>query len=316
MLFEASFPSTASAGLLARHENGEPGMTPTTSRGTLRLALPKGRMQDEVFTLLAEAGLRVRPSSRGYRPAIALDGCEVKLLKPQNIIEMLAAGSRDIGFAGADWVAELGASVAELLDTGLDPVRIVAAAPAALLEGGALPPGPLVVASEYERLTADWIRRRGLDATCIRSYGATEVFPPEDADVIVDCTATGATLDANDLVVVDELMRSTTRLFASRTALDDPERRQVIDRVVLLLQSVLDARRRVMLEVNVTPDRLERVCAALPCMREPTIASLHGGAGFAVKAAVLRAELPQIIPRIKACGGTDIVVSLLTHIVA
>ncbi|MGE5361668.1 MAG: ATP phosphoribosyltransferase [Bacteroidales bacterium] len=291
-------------------------MTPTTPRGTLRLALPKGRMQDEVFALLADAGLRVRPSSRGYRPAISLPDCEVKLLKPQNIIEMLDAGSRDIGFAGADWVAELGASVVELLDTGLDPVRIVAAAPSALLRDGRLPPGPLVVASEYERITAEWIRRRDLDATCIRSYGATEVFPPEDADVIVDCTATGATLEANDLVIVDELMRSTTRLFANRAALDDSERRQAIDRVVLLLQSVLDARRRVMLEVNVTADRLDAVCAALPCMREPTISSLHGGAGYAVKAAVPRADLPQLIPRVKACGGTDIVVTLLSQIVA
>jgi ATP phosphoribosyltransferase len=290
-------------------------MTPTLSRRTLRLALPKGRMQDEVFALLAEAGLRVRPDTRGYRPAIALAGCEVKLLKPQNIVEMLDAGSRDIGFAGADWVAELGAGVVELLDTGLDPVRLVAAAPAGLLADGALPPGPLLVASEYERLTAGWIAERGLDARCIRSYGATEVFPPEDADLIVDNTATGATLEANDLVVVDELMRSTTRLFAHPRALEDPDRRPAIERIVLLVRSVLDARRRVMVEVNVTADKLEQVCEALPCMREPTIASLKGGAGFAVKAAVPRSDLPQIIPRIKARGATDIVVTLPSQIV-
>ncbi len=290
-------------------------MTPNFPRRTLRLALPKGRMQDEAFSLLAEAGLRVRPNGRGYRPAISLPGCEVKLLKPQNVIEMLHAGSRDLGLAGADWVAELGASVVELLDTGLDPVRLVAAAPPSLLQDGRLPAGPLVVASEYERLTGAWIARRELNALCIRSYGATEVFPPEDADLIVDNTATGATLEANDLVVVDELMRSTTRVFASPRALEDPERRAAIEHIVLLLQSVLEARSRVMLEVNVTPDRLDRVCAALPCMREPTISSLHGGAGYAVKAAVPRGDLPQIIPRIKACGGTDIAVTLLSHIV-
>ncbi len=272
-------------------------------------------MQDEVFALLAEAGLRVKPGGRGYRPDIALPGCEVKLLKPQNVIEMLHAGSRDLGFAGADWVAELGASVVELLDTGLDPVRLVAAAPQSLLRDGCLPPGPLVVASEYERLTADWIARRNLDAACIRSYGATEVFPPEDADLIVDNTATGATLEANDLIVVDELMRSTTRVFAHPRSLDDADRRSAIEHVVLLLRSVLEARSRVMLEVNVTADLLERVCAALPCMREPTIAPLHGASGYAVKAAVPRANLPQIIPQLKACGGTDIVVTRLSHIV-
>lgn len=293
-------------------------MTPTIDRSTLRIALPKGRMQEEVFALLGEAGIRVRTGlgSRGYRPSISLPGCEVKLLKPQNIVEMLQAGSRDVGFAGADWVAELGADVTEVLDTGLDPVRLVAAAPAALVANGGLPATPLVVASEYERLTRAWIERRGLDATYLRSYGATEVFPPEDADLIVDNTATGSTLEANDLVIVDELMTSTTRLFAHPAALDDAERREGIERLAMLLRAVLDARRRVMLEVNVTSDRLEAVCAVLPCMREPTVSQLHGGAGYAVKAAVPRSELPLVIPRIKAAGGTDIVVTALAQIVA
>ena len=70
-----------------------------------------------------------------------------------------------------------------------------------------------------------------------------------------------------------------------------------------------------MLEVNVARDQLEDLVAFLPCMREPTVASLHGEGGFAVKAAVPRAQLPELIPGIKARGGTDIVVSKLVQIV-
>jgi ATP phosphoribosyltransferase len=290
-------------------------MTPLIDKTILHLALPKGRMQEGVFALLADAGVRVGAGARGYRPAISLPDCEVKLLKPQNIVEMLDAGSRDVGFAGADWVAELGANVVEVLDTRLDPVRLVAAAPASLLGDGRLPRRPLVVASEYEQLTRRWIGSQGLDASFLRSYGATEVFPPEDADLIVDNTATGATLEANNLIVIDELMCSTTRLYANPRTLEDLGRRRIVDHLVLLLQSVLEARRRVMLEVNVTPDRLEGLCAILPCMREPTVSPLHGAAGYAVKAAVPRAELAQVIPRIKAAGGTDIVVTALSNIV-
>lgn len=290
-------------------------MTPILDSNVLRLALPKGRMQEEVFSLLREAGLRVKAGTRGYRPTISLPSYEVKLLKPQNIVEMLDAGSRDVGFAGADWVAELGADVVEILDTGLDPVRVVAAAPESLLEDARLPEGPLVVASEYERLTRGWIAQRGLRARFLRSYGATEVFPPEDADLIVDNTATGATLEANGLVVVDQLMTSTTRLFAHPRSLESRARREAIERLALLLGSVLDARRRVMLEVNVSAERLEAVCGILPCMREPTIAPLHRGAGYALKAAVLRDELASVIPRIKEAGGSDIVVTSLSNIV-
>jgi len=283
---------------------------------TIRLGLPKGRMETGVLTLLADAGIRVRPSARGYRPEVSLPGAEAKLLKPQNIVEMLALGSRDAGFAGADWVAELQADVVELLDTGLDPVELVAAAPGALLENGRLPTDRrLVVASEYERITRRWIGANGLCAEFVRSYGATEVFPPEDADVIVDNTATGATLDANGLAVVDVLMRSSTRLYAHRAALDDPMRRRTIEDLVLLINSVLEARRRVMIEVNASAACLDAVVSALPSMRQATVAPLFGNGGYAVKAAVPRELLPQVIPAVKAAGGTDVVVSTLSQIV-
>jgi ATP phosphoribosyltransferase len=273
-------------------------------------------MAEGVMGLLADAGLRVRLGAREYRPEVSLPGFEVKVLKPQAIVKMLEVGSRDVGFAGADWVAEFGASPVELLDTGLDPVRLVAAAPEARLVGGRLPSGPLIVASELERLTKEWIARRGLDATFLRSFGATEVYPPEDADCIVDVVATGATLRANGLAVVDELMTSSTRLYAHPAAVEDPGLRNRIDDLVMLLRSVLEARRRVMVELNVSRENLERIVAVLPCMREPTIAPLHGEHGYAVKVAVPREELPGLIPRIKAMGGTDIVVSKLAQIVA
>jgi len=288
----------------------------TENNDTIRLALPKGHLEEGVLALLADANVRVRATSRGYRPSISLPGFETKVLRPQNIVEMLALGSRDVGFAGADWVAEVGADLALLLDCGLDPVRLVAAAPVDLVgPNGELPERRLVVASEYERLTRAWIERRGLDAAFVRSYGATEVFPPEDADLIVDNTSTGSTLRANKLAIVDELMRSATGMYANRAALEDPRKRERIDELVLVLRSVLEARRRVMVEVNVPEDRLGEVIAALPCMREPTLSPLHGGAGYAVKAAVPREQLPQVIPEIKRRGGTDVVVTNLAQIV-
>jgi ATP phosphoribosyltransferase len=290
-------------------------MTPRDP-STLQLAIPKGRMHDGVIALLRDAGIEVTATARSYRPAITLPACDLKILKPQNIVEMLHVGSRDVGFAGADWVAELDGELVELLDTGLDPVRVVAAAPASILEDGRLPSRPLVVASEYERLTRNWIADRRLDARFVHSYGATEVFPPEDADLIVDNTATGSTLEANGLEVVDELMRSSTRLYASPVALERPDSRDVIDRLVLLVRSVLEARTRVMVEVNVSADRLEAVLEVLPCMRQPTISTLAGDEGFAVKAAVPRAQLPDVIPRLTERGGTDVVVTRLDQIVA
>ncbi len=290
-------------------------MTTERPQPVVQLALPKGRMQEGVFSLLADAGIHVRTTVRGYRPSVSYPGIEAKILKPQNIVEMLHVGSRDIGFAGADWVAELGADLVELLDTGLDPVDLVAAAPVNLLVGGTLPNSHIVVASEYRRLTADWIEREKLDATFVRSYGATEVFPPEDADCIVDVTATGATLRSNGLQIVARLTASSTRLYANPKALENAAKKEMCDRLVLLLQSVLEARQRVMVEVNVAAAQLRDVIDVLPCMRQPTVSPLNGNEGFAVKAAVPRDLLPTVIPEIKARGGTDVVVTPIRQIV-
>ena len=287
---------------------------------TIRLGLPKGRMQDNVYALLEDAGIHVRSgragSTRDYRPRLSLPDFDAKLLKPQNIVEMLHVGSRDIGFAGRDWVREKNAELVELIDTGLDPVELVAAVPVKLLVDGRLPDHHLVVASEYERLARSWIVESALNATFIRSYGATEVFPPEDADCIIDNSATGATLRANGLEVVARIMTSSTCLFAHPAALDDTDKRSAIESFVMMVGSVLDARRRVMVEVNVAPEHLESVIAKLPCMREPTVSPLHGEGGYAVKAAVPRDMLARVIPEIKAMGGTDIVVSPIGNIVA
>jgi ATP phosphoribosyltransferase len=290
-------------------------MTPQSDDNTIKLAIPKGRMYDGVSKLMGDAGIRIRTSSRDYRPTLSLPGFDVKILKPRAVIEMLDLGARDLGFAGEDWVREDNADLVELLDTGLDRVRLVAAVPERSDENELLNRVGAIVASEYVNLTRRWIDAKGYSARLIRSYGATEVLPPEDADCIIDNTATGATLEANNLRIIDELMVSTTRLYASKSAMENPIKREQIERFTLLVRSVLEARVRVMLELNVSNENLAGVIEVLPCMRTPTVAPMHNDDGFAVKVAVPREQLTQVIPLIKQRGGTDIIVTNPAQIV-
>ncbi|MFK7961080.1 MAG: ATP phosphoribosyltransferase [Phycisphaerales bacterium] len=279
----------------------------------LRIALPKGRMAAGVEALLEGAGLPVRSGARAYRPLIgpSPERFVAKRLKARGVVEMIAAGTQDVGFAGADVVAELGAGddVVELLDTGMDRVSIVAAGPSGAIDDAAGRPRRIRVATEYPELTRAWLDRTGRAADVVRTWGATEVYPPEDADLIVDNTATGATLAANGLRIIDTLMRSSTRLYASRSAMGAGPRRAAIEDLSLLLRSVLEARRRAIVECNISAADLPALIEVLPAMREPTISQLHRGDGLAVRTAVERAAVPELIPAIRARGGTDIVVS-------
>lgn len=281
----------------------------------LRLALPKGRMFDGTALLLADAGMNIKTATRGYRPRISGMDIEAKILKPQNIIEMLDAGTRDIGFAGADWVQELGADLVELLDTGMDTVHLVVAAPPALLVDGQLPQRVLTVASEYVNLTAAWQASAQRADKFVRSFGSTEVFPPEDADYILDIASTGATLEANGLKVIEVIKESSTRLYASLRAMQEHAKAMQIRDFCLVVESVLEGRRRVMVEANVPSECLERVMQIFPAMRKPTIANLSGDQGFAVKAAVERQQILMLIPALKAAGACDIVITNLAKVV-
>lgn len=269
----------------------------------ITIALPKGRMFESLTALLAQAGLEVGDTTRSYRPRSSDPRVELKILKPQNIPALVELGRHDLGFTGHDWITETGCRVTELDDLELEPVRVVAAAPE-----GWVPPGgtdPIVVASEYERISRRYLEEQGWTYRFVRSYGATEVFPPEDADLIVDNTATGHTLRENGLAVVAELLRSTTRFIGSARSLTRPDVRQFADDLVLLMRGVRAASARVILEMNVGNGNLDAIVRVIPAMKNPTISRLADGT-HALKAAVPQKEVARLVPRLKALGATDI----------
>lgn len=272
---------------------------------TLKFVIPKGRIQKNVVALLEDVGLTLKGADRSYRPTINDPDMEIKLLKAQNIPPLIAMGQHDCGFAGADWVREQQADVETVLDLGFDPVRIVAAIPEDW-DWERVKQRKLIAVSEYRRLTTEFLEKQGVDFTFIRAYGATEVFPPEDADVIVDNSATGSTLRANRLKIVGEVMRSATCFVANKRALDDPAKREKIENLKLLFKGVLTGRERVLLEMNCGQERLDDVVAMLPAMKSPTISKLYGEDGFAIKAAVPRSSVKDLVPRLISAGASDI----------
>jgi ATP phosphoribosyltransferase len=272
----------------------------------LRILLPKGRMFDHVARLFNDAGFSVSLADRTYRPVMGASWLDAKLMKPQNVGELLELGSHDAGFTGIDWIKESNAQVEEILDLGLDRVRVVAAAPSEFDEAD-LKAKKIVVATEYVNLAESWLMTNGYRYRILRTYGATEVFPPDDADLVIDNTASGQTLRDNGLKIIDVLLESSTRFVAGKIALSDKDKRARIEELAMLFKAVLDARERVMLEMNVTASRFESLVSGLPAMRSPTVSPLNGNNGYAVKIAVRRREVPDLIPKLKKLGASDIV---------
>ena len=271
----------------------------------IRVVIPKGSIYEHVLRLFQDAGTGLQVNKRVYRPVVNDEEIEIKIMRPQNIPKLIELGSHDVGFSGYDWIVETRADVVEVLNLGLDPVKIVAAIPEQLLNED-LHKRKIVVASEYENITRTFLEKENYEYVFLRTYGATEVFPPDDADMIIDNTATGKTLKQHNLHIIATLLESSTRFIVNKRALEDSKKSEKISEMKMLFQSVLDARDRVMLEMNVPKEKFEEIVKILPCMRSPTVARLYGEQGYAVKVAVKRIEAAKLIPLLKKLGATDI----------
>ena len=278
----------------------------------LRILLAKGRIYESVYKLLGDVGISINLPDRTYFPVTNQKDLAFQVVKPQITSWLLANGKADVGFSGKDWVYENGVEddVEEIMDLGFDAVRIVAAVPENV-DYDALIKKPVTIATEYQRLSRQWADAKGLDGTIFRTWGTSEGFvqdsPDALAQILVDNTSTGSSLRANNLKIVDTIMESSTRMYASKRALADGGKKQKIRELKMLFEAVLSARGRVMLEMNVAKGKFDTLVKSLPAMRSPTVSPLFGDDGYAVKIAVQKCDVPTLLPQLQKLGATDIV---------
>jgi len=286
----------------------------------LRILLAKGRIYESVYELLSDVGISLKLADRTYFPTTNQDDLAFQVVKPQIASALLASNKADVGFSGKDWVYENGVQdgVEEIMDLGFDPVRIVAAIPNTV-DFDKLLKGKVTIATEYQTLSKKWVEEKKIDGTIFRTWGTSEGFVQDNEDslaqILIDNTSTGSSLRANNLKIVDTLMTSSTRMYASKEALKDPEKKQKIMELKMLFESVLNARGRVMLEMNVAKDKFDGLIKALPSMKSPTVSPLFGDDGYAVKIAVKKSEVPTLLPKLQSLGATDILEYALRKVV-
>ena len=286
----------------------------------LRILLAKGRIYESVYELLSDVGISLKLAERTYFPTTNQDDLAFQVVKPQIASALLASNRADVGFSGKDWVYENGVQdgVEEIMDLGFDPVRIVAAIPNTV-DFDKLLKGKVTIATEYQNLSKKWVEEKKVDGTIFRTWGTSEGFVQDNEDslaqILIDNTSTGSSLRANNLKIVDTLMTSSTRMYASKEALKDPAKKQKIMELKMLFESVLNARGRVMLEMNVSKDKFDGLIKALPSMKSPTVSPLFGDDGYAVKIAVKKSEVPTLLPKLQSLGATDILEYALRKVV-
>ncbi|MFC2002094.1 ATP phosphoribosyltransferase [Chloroflexota bacterium] len=232
----------------------EPHFVGEKDEGMVRMALPDGHQQVPTAQLLNKAGITFNdyPSAAGNRrPAVNLQGVVVKVIRPQDMPLQVANGNFDVAITGRDWLKEHlyqfpSSPVRELLDLKFGKVKIVAVVSQELpsdvsgLRGLAAERSePLRVASEYTNIADKYARDNHLGPyRVVPTWGATEAFLPEDADLLIENTETGRTIARHKLKIISTLFESTACLIGNANGKSG--KNEKIKSITKILQTALE----------------------------------------------------------------------------
>ena len=221
-------------------------------KDTVRLALPDGHQQKHTVQLLNKAGIQIDdyPSTTGNRrPTSNLEGVVIKVIRPQDMPLQVANDNFDLAITGIDWVTDHldlfpSSPVQALLDLKLGWVKIVAVVSNDVPVNNIYDyqqrrcndTAPIRVASEYVNIADKYARDNRLGMyRILPTWGATEAFLPEDADLLIENTETGSTIARHNLKIIDTLFESTAHLIGAKNRKYSTIKKTRMDNIVKLL---------------------------------------------------------------------------------
>ena len=276
--------------------------------GRLTVAVPsKGRMMQPTLDLCAAAGLSFEASDRALMVPCANAPVDLLLVRPEDIPEYVQDGVVDTGVTGANLVVEAEADVVTVAELGFARCALEAAVPADGPQQALADLDGLRVATAYPRSTRACLAELGVTVELVPVSGSVEAAPRLGlADAIVDLVSTGSTASANGLRRIGKLLESQAVLLANQDALE--EKRELVERLELMLSAVVAARRRRYLMMNAPASALDEIRAVLPGMGSPSVLPLAEPGQIAVHAAVNADQVWDLLVPLKAAGASSILV--------
>ena len=286
------------------------------SNGRLTLAVPsKGRMAEPALRLCADAGLSFEATDRALLVPCANAPVDLLLVRAHDVPEYVQDGVVDLGITGANLVAEAGVDVVTLAELGFARCTLQAAVPEDAPQTALRELDGLRVATAYPVSTRARLAAIGVEAELVPVSGSVEAAPRLGlSDAIVDLVSTGSTASANGLRLLGSLLESQAVLITSDAGLG--ERRELVERVVLMVSGVVAARRLRYLMLNAPRSALEQIRALLPGMGAPSVIDLAEPGQIAVHAAVDADDVWNLLAPLKAAGASSILVLPVERLVA
>jgi ATP phosphoribosyltransferase len=222
-------------------------------QGNIYLAIPDGHQMKPAAEYLNNCGLKLKgyeADNLSRRPKSNMDWLKTKVIRPQDMPLQVANGSFDIAITGHDWFLDHiyrfpSSPTVKAFDLDFGAVRLVA------VVNKELPVdtvddlkqmvsedkfSPFRVASEYINITDRYLHENHIAFyKVVPTWGATEALLPEDADLLIENTQTGKTLEAHNLKIIDTLFSSTACVILNKNSMKNVNKKNKLSQLIDIL---------------------------------------------------------------------------------
>jgi len=281
----------------------------------IRIAIQsKGRLNEQSVDLLQDAGMNVNDQKRKFLDRVGNFPLEILYLRDDDIPEVVADGSADIGIVGYNEVAETSAEVEVVRHLGFGGCRISLAIPKADEYTSPAYFQDKRIATSYPNILRRFFAEQGIEASIRVIKGSVEIAPAAGiADAIFDIVSSGGTLVSNGLKEVEQVIRSEAVLIANPNL--SPEKRAILDSLLFRIDAVTGSRGKKYILMNLPADKVDEAITILPAMRSPSVMPLADKSWCSLHSVVKADELWDKIERLKQIGAEGILVLDLDKVI-
>jgi ATP phosphoribosyltransferase len=287
------------------------------TNGRLKLALQRsGRLTDESVQLLRSCGLAFEHSRQALSSPCSNFDLDLLAIRDDDIPEYVQDGVAHLGIVGQNILSEKSARSRTLLPLGFGQCRLMISVPQRSRLRSLRDLNGTRIGTTYPVTLRTFLKTQKIRAEIVKLSGSVELAPALNvADAICDIVSTGSTARMNGLRPLITVLESQAVLVANPKSLSDTRTGPLIQRLLIRIRAVLEARGKRYLMMNAPAAALPKLQRVIPSLKSPTVVPLAATGMVAVHSVVAEDVFWDVMERLKAAGASDIVVVPIETIV-
>ena len=276
----------------------------------LRIAIQKsGRLSEKSLEIVHSCGIDFNADGRVLREVASNFPLEFLFVRDDDIPTYVADDVADIGIVGRNEVDESGYDLEVVRDLGFAACRLSIAVPEGFRYEGLKSLEGRRIATSYPRILSGILEDKGVKATLVTVAGSVEITPTVGiADCICDLVSTGTTLRMNGLREVEAIYHTSAVMVCRPGFRQDGEKTSILDRLLLRMDTVNNARKKKYILFNLPADRIDDAARIVGGMKSPTVTPLLDRSWVSVQSVIAEDRFWSVFEDLRAIGAEGILV--------